>query len=178
MRDKIMEKHERKSSIAWGVILVLLGLVFLAYQFNQDLFNQWFGNQFPWPLFIIVPGLVMLVTGLITTTGGLVIPGSIVTGVGSLLYYQNLTGDWESWAYAWTLMPGFVGLGLLLASLVEPSAHRAERKTGAYMFAISLSVFAIFAALFNNNINMQLVWPVVLIVVGVAFLAGSFLDRK
>jgi hypothetical protein len=41
------------------------------------------------------------------------IPGSVIAGTGAILFYQNLTGHWESWAYAWTLYPVFIGLGLL-----------------------------------------------------------------
>ena len=40
------------------------------------------------------------------------VPACIVAGIGGILYYQNMTGDWASWAYAWTLIPGFVGVGI------------------------------------------------------------------
>jgi hypothetical protein len=39
-------------------------------------------------------------------------PGSILAGIGGIFYYQNLTNDWESWAYIWALIPGFVGIGV------------------------------------------------------------------
>ncbi len=171
-----MEKNERRGTIASGLILLLLGLAFLAYQIVPDQINALFGGRVTWPLIIIGIGGVLLLTGLVTRLGGFIIPGCIVGGVGSMLYYQNTTGDWESWAYAWVLIPGFVGLGLLLSSLLDP-AERSSRRTGLYMLGISAAVFAIFAGLFNNNVNMDLVWPVILIVVGLAFLVGVFTKK-
>ena len=70
------------------------------------------------------------------------IPASIITGIGSVLYYQNATGDWASWSYLWTLIPGFVAFGLLLFGLLT-------RKRGAYIAGLwnlfgSLLFFGIF----------------------------------
>ncbi len=48
---------------------------------------------------------------------GLAIPGSIITGIGLLLLFQNLTSYWESWSYGWTLIIIFVGAGIYLAGL-------------------------------------------------------------
>ncbi len=39
-------------------------------------------------------------------------PSIIVGGIGGILAYQDYTGHWESWSYLWTLIPGFVGLGI------------------------------------------------------------------
>ena len=172
-----MERREHNGRLTGGILLVLLGLTFLAYQLFPDQLARFFGGQFPWPLFVITPGLLLLLTGLISRTGGLVIPGTIVTGIGGLLYYQNSTGDWKSWAYAWTIIPAFVGLGLLLASLIDP-ATRGARTTGLYMFGIWIAVFAILTSLFGNFNYLNLAWPVVLILVGLLFLLGSFRSRK
>ena len=50
---------------------------------------------------------------------GFAIAGSIVTTVGSVLLYQQTTGHWESWAYAWALVgPGAAGLGMLVYGLL------------------------------------------------------------
>jgi hypothetical protein len=176
MRNSEYPVRASKGRIVFGIMLVLLGLLFLAYQLFPSLVITWFGGRFPWPLFIIVPGAFLLLTGLLTRTGGLVIPGTIVSGIGGLLYYQNFSNDWSSWAYAWALIPGFVGLGLLLASLIDPST-RTARRTGLYMFSISLAVFAIFSALFGGRMSASLIWPVLLILVGLGFLLGAFGKR-
>lgn len=176
MRNSDDPMRASKGRIGVGILLVLLGLLFLAYQLFPAVMLAWFGGRFPWPLFIIVPGAFLLLTGLLTRTGGLVIPGTIVSGIGGLLYYQNISNDWSSWAYAWVLIPGFVGLGLLFASLIDPST-RGARRTGLYMFAISLAVFAIFSTLFGGRMSASLVWPVLLIVVGLGFLLEALGKR-
>jgi hypothetical protein len=37
----------------------------------------------------------------------------IIGGIGGILYWQSYTGDWASWAYVWTLIPGFSGIGII-----------------------------------------------------------------
>ena len=58
----------------------------------------------------------MMAFGLTQRDGsGLTVAGSIVTMVGLVLLYQNATGNWKGWAYAWALVgPGGSGLGMLL----------------------------------------------------------------
>jgi hypothetical protein len=171
-----MERKERNSSIAGGLLLVLLGLAFLTWQLAPQWVSQYVG-EFTWPWLIIGLGVAFLLAGLVTRTGGFLIPGSIISGIGGLLYYQNTTGDWVSWSYAWTLIPGFVGLGLLLSGLIDP-VERSTIRPGLIMFGISVSVFMIFWSLFHANLSFGLVWPVVLILVGLGILAQSFFKRR
>ena len=42
----------------------------------------------------------------------MMVPASIVTGIGGLLYWQNATGRWESWSYAWALIVASVGVSI------------------------------------------------------------------
>ena len=69
-----------------------------------------------WPLFILLPGLVFLAVAAFgrRETAGLFIPGSILTTLGLLFFVQVATDHFESWAYAWALIWGAVGVGLLL----------------------------------------------------------------
>ena len=100
---------QRRSSLVGGLVLVLLGALFLAVQWLPGL-QLWFS----WPLIIIGIGVLLLIVGLLTGVPAMAIPACIVGGIGGLLYWQNATGNWESWAYAWTLIPGFVGVGMVL----------------------------------------------------------------
>ncbi len=103
----------KRSSIIVGTILIVVGLLFLAVQlfpglaFNLDIDRQW-------PLIIVSVGVLLILSALFCSPS-LAIPGSIVSGIGGILYVQNLTDTWESWAYVWTLIPGFVGIGMILA---------------------------------------------------------------
>lgn len=108
-----------------------------------------------WPMFILVPGLIMLAVAL---TGGkagaaaMSIPGMIVTGTGALMFVQNLTGYWESWSYAWTLYGAFLGMGLMLMGqrLGDTSLHR----IGHNFVNFSLMMFAGFAFFFEIVIGI------------------------
>ena len=65
-----------------------------------------------WPLYVIIPGITLLVVGFISLGSGALIPGGIVTVTGLVIAYQAVTDDWASWSYAWALVvPGGVGLG-------------------------------------------------------------------
>ena len=92
-----------------GIILVLVGGAFLAAQYlNVDL------GEIGWPVWIIGPGLILLLAGFLVPGGsGMIIGGTVVTAIGLLLFYQDATNHWESWAYAWALIgPGASGLGI------------------------------------------------------------------
>ena len=94
-----------KHTLTSGAILILLGVTLPLVLFVSDL----------WPLLLIDTGLAFLIAAMVYRIGALAIPGSIVGGLGVLLCWQSLTGDWASWFYAWPLVPGFVGLGLTIA---------------------------------------------------------------
>ena len=83
---------------------------------------------------------------------GLSIPAFIIGGIGGLLYYQNATGDWNSWAYAWTLIPGFVGLGLLFFSI--QTKDKGTQKAGFILLYISAILFSN-ADVFNLSKSMR-----------------------
>lgn len=161
-----------RASLLAGVMLVGLGVLFLIGQvFNV---NLW---QFLWPFFIIVPGLLFFVGMLLggKAAGPLAIPGSIVTMVGLLLLYQAVTNHWESWAYAWALIfPTSVGIGLAINgawSDVERLTH-----TGMRWITAGLIVFlaggVFFEVLLNisNNVVSSVIWPGLLIVLGIYLL--------
>ena len=99
------------NSFRWfGILLIVLGVLGLI----DPIFNIRIGH-FVWPFFILVPGVLMLIFSIQMEgeQGDLFsILGGIVTMLGLLFFYQNLTGHWASWAYAGVLVaPTGVGLG-------------------------------------------------------------------
>lgn len=66
-------------------------------------------------------------------------------GTGLLLYYQNASGDWASWAYAWSIYPGLVGVGILLMQTLSGNFRQGMRESGI-LFLISVVLFAVFGA--------------------------------
>jgi hypothetical protein len=118
--------------------------------------------------------VLLLVIGVLVRAPGMAVPAALVSGIGGLLYWQNVTGNWESWAYAWTLIPGFVGVGIILAGLIE-GHWRVTLRSGGTLVVISLVLFAIFGSFLGGPISLGVYWPVVLIVLGVWFLIGPLL---
>ena len=166
----------RRANIAFGLILVLLGAWFLAVQMVPGL-QAWFGVQAAWPLIIVGVGVVFLLFAILGGVPGLAIPASIIGGIGALLYWQNATGNWQSWAYAWTLIPGFVGIGLILMGLLGENT-RDSFSGGAWLIMISLILFAVFGSFLGGLNLFGSYWPVLLIALGVLLLVRSFLRYR
>jgi hypothetical protein len=101
----------------------------------------------------------------------------IMCGIGGLLYWQNATGNWDSWAYAWTLIPGFVGVGVFLAELLEGKLTSAIQG-GGWLILISLTMFVIFASFLGGPEWIGPYWPALLILVGVAMLVRTFFRSR
>lgn len=165
-------KRGRRSSLVGGLVLILLGASILAVQLLPGL-QLWFS----WPWIIIGFGVLMLVVGSATGVPGLAIPACIVAGIGGILYYQAATGDWDSWAYIWSLIPGFVGVGILLSGLLGEEGGEAIR-AGGWMILISLVLFAAFGSLFGALGMMGPYWPVLLILLGLMLLLGPLLRTR
>jgi hypothetical protein len=98
----------RNWSLLAGLGLILLGAFALLGQFVPI---DW--GHYAWPLFILVPGLVLAGAGW-RGQHGVLVAGFVVTTVGLILLVQNLTGFFASWAYAWALIPTSVGIALWL----------------------------------------------------------------
>ena len=150
----------RRSSLGFGVVLILLGAWFLAAQFIPAL-----RMQFSWPWIIIGIGGIMLLIGALSGTPDMAVPACIIGGIGGLLYWQNYTGRWESWAYAWSLIPGFVGVGIILSGLLGGKLRKSLRE-GVNLLVISLVLYVIFGALLGGPNLLGDYWPVLLILLG------------
>lgn len=139
-----------------------------------------------WPYFVIIPGVVMLVASLVRTPphgAGFAIAGSIVTTVGAVLLYQQATGHWESWAYAWALVgPGGAGLGMLFYGLIF--GQRDLLAAGARLIAIAAAIFAVgywyFETIFASGrapLELGEWWPIVVVGAGLLALVAGLLSR-
>ncbi len=165
-----------RSRLVVGVLLLALGVYFLAAQFFPGL-GDWFQIQFTWPLIIIGAGLFFLVMGLLVGAPEMAIPACIVGGIGGILYYQNTTGDWLSWSYIWSLIPGFVGVGMILSALLG-SDGRGEVTGGLWMLVISAVLFLIFGSFLGGLTLLGAYWPVLLILLGGILLFRAVFWRR
>lgn len=155
---------QKQSSIVIGLILILAGILFLLFQAFPGLAPQ-IDLASQWPLIIVgIGGLLLL--GALFGNPPLAIPGSVVSGIGLMLAYQNMSGNWGSWAYTWTLIPGFVGLGVMLMGVLD-QGKRAEVRDGFRLLLISLALFVVFGG-FLGAFGQY--WPVLLIIGGLLLL--------
>src|ERR1700674_1380314 len=164
------------SGIALGVVFVVIGVFYLLVQvLGIDL------SSFGWPLFVIIPGLTLLIVGIISLGTGAAIPGGILTTVGLVLAYQNSTGNWASWAYAWALVaPGGVGVGLFLQGMRD--RNQGLIKQGRSLIVIAFLIFMIGFVFFESILHLtgtdyglfgKVALPGLLVVIGVALLVRS-----
>ena len=164
------------SSMALGIVLVVVGLFALGVVvFGIDL------TQYGWPLFVIIPGLTLLVVGFLGGGVGASVPGGIVTMLGLVLAYQSSSGDWASWAFAWALVaPGGVGLGLYLQALRDRDPVALKR--GRTLIFIAALIFMIGFVFFESILGIsgmdygifgKAALPGLLIVIGIILLVRS-----
>ena len=163
----------RRSGIVTGILLIVLGIFFFALQTVPALGRF---VQLSWPVLIVAAGVGLLVLALIVRVAGLAVPAAIITGVGGLLYYQNATGDWASWAYAWTLLPAFVGVGLILSGVLSGNS-RGGFSSGLTLLIISAVLFAIFSSFLGGSTSLLQYWPIILILIGLAVIIRAILRR-
>jgi hypothetical protein len=166
-----MEQRAR-SAIASGVILVALGVLLLAVRLVPGFFGQ-----LTWPFIVIGAGVLLLVLAITTGNAGLAVPACIVGGIGLILWWQNANQRWETWSYAWTLIPGFVGVGALVQGLLESKPVKALLDA-LWPILVSAVLFAVFSSFFGGPL-FGVPWYYLaggaLIVLGVLVIMRGFL---
>jgi len=168
-------------AIGLGVALLLIGgLLFVGQLLDIGI------GDVGWPAIVIGIGVVILVLGLfVNREQGMVIGGTVVTTVGLVLLYQDQTGRWETWAYAWALVgPAASGLGMVLWGI--RNADPAEIRNGTWTLLGGLAIFVVGFLFFEGVIGIsgeplglpEWVLPVVVIAIGVVVLARGIFDRR
>ena len=165
---------KRRTSIVGGALLILVGGLLFAGQVFPDYMPD-FWEIISWPWFIIGIGLFLFALGAAVGEPGLAVPATIVGGIGGILAYQWYTGNFESWSYLWALIPGFVGLGIMLMSLMGGGG---SVKDGATLLFISFILLAIFGSFFGAIGLAGQYWPVLLILLGVVLMVKSFINKE
>jgi hypothetical protein len=142
----------QQAGLVMGVILVVVGAAFLVGR----VVDVSLGPD-AWPLWIIVPGVVMLVGSFAIPPRnglGLAIPGAIITMVGLILWVQEAYDLYATWAYAWALVaPTGPGLGMLLYGLARSDRELAG--DGLRTTLVGLGLFFGFALFFEGVIGLS-----------------------
>ena len=137
--------QQNRTNLVLGFLLIVVGGWLIATR-QVPALQAWLDHNFVWPMYTIGAGLLILLIGLLTGNPGMAVPASIVAGVGGILYYQEVNSAYESWSYMWTLIPGFVGVGEILAGLLGDNT-RANLGRGLRKIVISGVLFLVFATL-------------------------------
>lgn len=154
-----MHRHggrgQRWAGVLLGGLLIVAGVALLAAQVYGLELGDYLGNL-RWPAFVIIPGVALLAIGLVLEDEpgiGLSVGGSIVTIVGLVLWYQDATDHWSSWAYAWALVaPAGPGIGMTLWGLLHLRAGVLRAGLGALGFGAVL--FLVFFGLFEGLLGI------------------------
>lgn len=164
-----------RGRVAGALILVLAGLFLFAVQFVPGL-QLLLPNEQNWPLIIVGVGALFYIMALVTWTPALMVPGTLIAGIGGIIFWQNAVGGWGSWAYVWTLFPGLAGIGTFLMFLMQGDLRRAI-SAGVWPVVVSIILFLIFGSLFGAIALIGQWWPLLLIALGVILLARGVLRR-
>lgn len=170
--------REPAPGVILGGVLIVVGLSVIAVRYLDV-----FAGESIWPLFIIGPGLLMIVLGLILPNSGLVIGGCVVGTIGLILAWQNQTGLWATWAWIWALIPVSSGVGSLLGGL--RTGDRQMRSAGVWQIVIGLAMLAAFYVFFEEFLGLsggliplpEWAMPAVLVTLGVLILLRGFFER-
>lgn len=162
-----------RSNLFLGILLILIG-GWLIVSRQVPAVQDWLDNNFTWPMWTIGAGLLVLLIGLITGAPGMAVPASIIAGVGGILYYQNQTDDFGSWSYMWALIPGFVGIGTILAGVLGENRRR-NLTHGLNLIVTSTVLFLLFATFFGGlSILGDYGAAIILILLGLYVLLRGF----
>lgn len=173
----MLQQSTKSASGTIGVILIAAGvLVALGQVFDFSV------GQIAWPLYIIVPGAMLLFISFFDEAIGKVLApiGMMITVTGCVLAYQSWTGHYQSWAYAWILTSPFaIGAGLAMHGIRYDDNYllKVGRTIATVSIAFFLAAAAVFELVFNISglgSSVDIPWgimlPVVLIVAGAAAL--------
>jgi len=165
-----MNESNRGTLVA-GAGLILLGAFFICLNLIPG-----FNLHGTWPVIFIVIAFAFFLPALVWPRSrkglaALFIPGTIFGVLGLIFLFNTLTGNWAVWAYAWTLIPASVGLGMLLASQTGGWGH-GTWLVGLWMALVSVAVFAVFAALFGD-MTLKFIGAGFMILMGLGLLARS-----
>jgi hypothetical protein len=164
-----------KKNFTIGVILILIGVLSILNKvFHINFFS--FGSL--WPLFILIPGVLFEFSYF--TTGkspGLLVPGGILTTLGFLFLFETFT-SWKFAEYTWPIYPLSVAIGLFQLYIFGRKPKGLLIPIFILSFVSIISFFSMFLKGIFSWIDSSIVFPIVLIAIGIAVLFNGFNNKK
>jgi hypothetical protein len=165
-----------RGAVVVGVLLISTGAVFLLVNLlpGLDLSRMWPGIFYAIAVALLLPPVIL--PSHRRALAAFVIPGVILLVLGLILTYQVITGDWESWAYAWALIPASVGAGLWVAARLAYWGAGAAT-VGLWLLGGSLVGFVSFSAFLGSDSPLARGAPAALIALGGLITATALIRR-
>ena len=166
--------NEKRNNLIGGLILVSIGLLALAGQFFE------FTGAGNLPLYFMAGlGAIFLLWGILSREAGLIIPGGIISGIGwgiVLVAGNAPTGMDEGGLFLLAFATGWVAITLLTAVFTEET-HWWALIPGGIIGLTGLGVM--YGGMFMNLLELLgQIWPVFLIILGVAVLFGTRRNKE
>jgi hypothetical protein len=155
-----------------GIVAILAGIVLLG----ANLLNVQM-DTIPWPLYIIIPGVVLLFLGAQVGPGEpteratwMARIGASLIVIGSLTAFVEVVDHYESWAYGWTLIPVASIAARMFVNRYNPDhpIHQSGPRT-IRILLIAFVGLALFFELMIFSGNGRW-WPLLLVAAGVYLL--------
>lgn len=162
--------RQRRGSYVAGLVLIILGVLFLVEQLAPDTLGGW--------MFLLGLGLVLLIGYVLTRQYGYLIPGCIMTGLGipvALVETNTVVGSDDG-----IIVLG-LALGFLAIWLIDSIVARSRPAgwwpliPGVILLLVAASILMEYEAWMQE---IGLWWPVVLIAVGVFIILDRALRRR
>lgn len=174
MGEEKKEEGKEKASLLPGLILIILGLAFLALQFVER----------PWgPGFIFaLVGFIFVISAPISRNLGLYVPGFILLGLGAGLAAMVILPQEEK---NWPLILIGLGLGFLA---IWPTFTMPERQhpwplyPGGILTGLGLlfwmAMYEVLGLTMESLSSILRWWPVILVVIGAAIVYHWYRERR
>ena len=171
--NPIKDHHLSTGSMITGILLVLLGIIFLLAQ----LFDNWFISDY-WPFFLIAGGLIFYGAYFTRTQKpagyeGMLFPGTYLVLLGLLFLLANIIG-WYSMRYLWPTFVLAVALSLGAMYLFGPKEPESKRKD---LYSGIKVLFIISVVLYLIAAGGLYLWPLALIIIGLWIIIKGLTKR-
>ena len=164
--------ERRRGGWIGGLVLILLGVAFLAQQFYPDVFGGW--------MFLVGLGIIFLVAYVVSQQYGFLIPGAILTGLGvgvALIETNTVSGGETVEGGVIVLALGISFLAIWLSDLLLTRG-----RPGGWWPLIPGGILTVVGVslLYENEAWLESVaqwWPLIFIIIGVWILLERAIRR-
>lgn len=159
---------KKSNQLVTTASLTLIGMGILSFALNFT---------FGWTVNISLPLVTLMLGGAFFFMAGvlaqkwawadlLYMPASFLTVLGMIVLINVITGDWNSWAYAWLLLAAGLSLGVLMANRSRGWPRSVSQISVVVIFG-ALFLFVLFGAIAGGRFVLVM-GPILLVLGGLA----------